>query len=81
MKSESISMSTKLKIDEIGYWSEIKLAILAAYARLYNQILHSNRFHSIYIDGFAGAGHHKAKGSGRIVEGSPSSRSQGHARI
>jgi three-Cys-motif partner protein len=64
-------MSAKLKIDEIGYWSEVKLAILASYARLYNQILHSNRFRSIYIDGFAGAGYHKAKGSGRIVEGSP----------
>ena len=64
-------MSTELIIDEIGYWSEVKLAILAEYARLYNQILQSNRFHSVYIDGFAGAGHHRAKGSDRIIEGSP----------
>ena len=64
-------MSPELKTDEIGYWSEIKLAILAEYARLYNQILRSNRLHSVYIDGFAGAGHHKAKGSDRIIEGSP----------
>lgn len=64
-------MSTELKIDDIGYWSEVKLAILAEYARLYNQILHSNQLHSVYIDGFAGAGHHKAKGSDRIIEGSP----------
>jgi three-Cys-motif partner protein len=64
-------MSAELKIDEVGYWSEVKLAILAKYARLYNQILQSNRLHSVYIDGFAGAGHHKAKGSGRIIEGSP----------
>src|SRR6516165_11737398 len=64
-------MNSELKIDEIGYWSEVKLAILAQYARLYNQILQSNRLHSVYIDGFAGAGHHKAKGSDRIIEGSP----------
>lgn len=64
-------MSSELKIDEIGYWSEIKLAILGEYARPYNQILRARRMHPIYIDGFAGAGHHKAKGSGRIIEGSP----------
>lgn len=49
----------------------MKLAILAEYARLYNQILRSNRLKSVYIDGFAGAGHHKAKGSERVIEGSP----------
>jgi three-Cys-motif partner protein len=64
-------MSPELRIDEIGYWSEVKLAILAEYARLYNQILHSNNLKSIYIDGFAGAGYHKAKGSGRMIDGSP----------
>lgn len=64
-------MNVELKIDEIGYWSEIKLEILAEYARLYNQILHSNRLTSVYIDGFAGAGHHKAKGSERVIDGSP----------
>ncbi len=64
-------MSTKLKIDEIGYWSEIKLAILDEYAKPYNQILHKNGFKTVYIDGFAGAGHHRAKGSDRVIEGSP----------
>jgi three-Cys-motif partner protein len=64
-------MSTELRIDEIGYWSEVKLAILEEYARRYNTILRSNRLKSVYIDGFAGAGHHKAKGSDRIIEGSP----------
>jgi three-Cys-motif partner protein len=70
-KGESTNMSDKLKIDEIGYWSEVKLAILDEYARPYNQILHKNEFKSIYIDGFAGAGHHRAKGSERVIEGSP----------
>ncbi|MGA2219637.1 MAG: three-Cys-motif partner protein TcmP [Terracidiphilus sp.] len=66
-------MSSELKFDEIGYWSEIKLAILEEYARPYNQILLSQKpkLHPIYIDGFAGAGHHKAKGSDRVIEGSP----------
>jgi three-Cys-motif partner protein len=64
-------MTSELKIDEIGYWSEIKLAILEKYAKPYNQILLSHHLRPIYIDGFAGAGHHKAKGSERIIEGSP----------
>lgn len=64
-------MSSELKIDEIGYWSEIKLSILEEYAKPYNQILLSHQLHPVYIDGFAGAGHHLAKGSDRIIEGSP----------
>ena len=64
-------MPTDLKIDEVGYWSEIKLSILEEYAKPYNQILLSNKLHPIYIDGFAGAGHHVAKGSDRLIDGSP----------
>jgi three-Cys-motif partner protein len=71
MKGESTNMGAELKIDEIGYWSEIKLAILDEYAKPYNQILRNNKLKSIYIDGFAGAGHHRAKGSERVIEGSP----------
>jgi three-Cys-motif partner protein len=64
-------MAADLKIDEIGYWSEVKLSILEEYAKPYNQILRKRNFHPIYIDGFAGAGHHLAKGTDRIVDGSP----------
>jgi three-Cys-motif partner protein len=64
-------MAPELKIDEIGYWSEVKLSILEEYAKPYNQILRSKHFYPIYIDGFAGAGHHVAKGSDRRIEGSP----------
>jgi three-Cys-motif partner protein len=64
-------MSVEPRIDEIGYWSEIKLEILEKYARPYNKILLANRLHPAYIDGFAGAGHHIAKGSDRVIEGSP----------
>lgn len=71
-KRNSPIMGSDLKIDEIGYWSEIKLSILEKYAKPYNQILYAHHLHPIYIDGFAGVGHHKAKGSERIIEGSPS---------
>jgi three-Cys-motif partner protein len=64
-------MSNELRIDEIGYWSEIKLAILEKYAKPYNQILLKHKLRPIYIDGFAGAGHHIARGTTRIVDGSP----------
>jgi three-Cys-motif partner protein len=60
-----------LEFDEIGYWSEVKLSILEEYARPYNQILRSNKLTTVYIDAFAGAGHHIAKGSREIVRGSP----------
>ncbi|MGA2673955.1 MAG: three-Cys-motif partner protein TcmP [Terracidiphilus sp.] len=60
-----------MKIDEIGYWSEVKLSILEEYATPYNRILLSHQLRPIYIDGFAGAGHHKAKGSDRMIDGSP----------
>ena len=56
-------MSTKLKIDEIGYWSEIKLAILDEYAvRPITKYSTRIDFQTVYIDGFAGAGHHQGQG-------------------
>jgi three-Cys-motif partner protein len=64
-------MPTNVKIDEIGYWSEIKLDILREYAKPYNTIIRNYKLKPIYIDGFAGAGHHKAKGSDRLIDGSP----------
>lgn len=64
-------MSSVLKIDKIGNWSEVKLEILEKYAKPYNQITRSNHLHPIYIDGFAGAGYHLAKSGNRIIEGSP----------
>ena len=60
-----------LQFDEIGYWSQIKLAILGEYAKPYNTILSSKRLHTVYIDAFAGAGHHLAKKTGEWIKGSP----------
>jgi len=64
----------KSGLDEIGVWSEIKLAILREYASAYSSILSaqtSPRLYHVYIDGFAGAGKHISKLTGEFVLGSP----------
>ena len=63
----------KPKYDVIGYWSELKLDIIREYASAYSRIMgaqSSIRKH-IYIDAFAGAGHHISKSTGNFVPGSP----------
>lgn len=61
------------RLDVVGYWTEIKLQILQEYANAYAQILQNQRFikHVAYIDGFAGAGSHISKQSGKVIAGSP----------
>jgi three-Cys-motif partner protein len=73
-----LSMSQRqrrgLKLDQIGYWSEVKLDIIREYAKAYSTILAAQvkpRFHHVYIDAFAGSGYHMARGSGDLVWGSP----------
>ena len=62
-----------LRLDEIGYWSEVKLDIVRKYAHAYSTII--SRQAAIkryaYIDAFAGAGTHISKTSGSVVPGSP----------
>lgn len=64
---------SKIKLDEIGYWSKVKLDIVKKYASAYSIIM--NKQHYIrgyyYIDGFAGAGVHLSKSTGEFVLGSP----------
>lgn len=57
-------------IDEIGLWTEIKLAILREYAAAYAQVL-KGKLTFEYVDGFAGAGEHLSKTTGKHVSGSP----------
>lgn len=62
-----------VRLDEVGYWSEVKLDILREYASAYSTILTKQtvlRGH-IYIDGFAGAGVHLSRQSGEFIPGSP----------
>jgi len=64
-------MTTKL--DEIGYWSEIKLDIIQEYATAYSKIMSRQSFVRgyYYIDAFAGAGIHLSKRTHDFVPGSP----------
>jgi three-Cys-motif partner protein len=63
------------KFDEIGYWSEVKLAIVREYAKAYSRIMTAQKkkrpFSHAYIDGFSGAGVHVRKGTSQTVDGSP----------
>jgi three-Cys-motif partner protein len=60
------------KLDEIGYWSEIKIEIIENYASAYSRILaKQSGLEHIYIDAFCGAGVHKSRRSGGLVPGSP----------
>ena len=62
------------KLDKVGLWTEVKLEILREYSKAYAQILHKQTTirHYAYVDGFAGAGTHMSKASGREIDGSPS---------
>lgn len=66
-----------VEYDEIGIWSEVKLAIIKEYASAYSRIMESKRREEIarlrwiYIDAYAGPGYHLSKTTGDIVEGSP----------
>jgi three-Cys-motif partner protein len=71
-RGEIMAKAPDLKFDEIGLWSEIKLAILKEYANAYSKILASQRYlKHLYIDAFAGAGVHFSKRKGEMVPGSP----------
>ncbi|MCU1284172.1 MAG: uncharacterized protein JWO13_522 [Acidobacteriales bacterium] len=72
MAGHQIAAAKPVKLDEIGDWSVLKLEILKKYASAYSAILHGqHRFHHMYIDGFAGAGHHIIKKTRELVAGSP----------
>jgi three-Cys-motif partner protein len=59
--------------DVIGFWSEVKLDIVRAYATEYSKILSKDPRiqRHLYIDAFAGAGLHISKKTGEYVAGSP----------
>ena len=62
-----------LQLDEIGYWSELKLEIVRKYAAAYSTILSKQAFirGHLYVDAFAGAGTHISKETGEEISGSP----------
>ena len=65
---------TAARLDEVGYWSEIKLEIVKKYAQAYSTILSAQKnpsFTHVYIDAFAGAGVHISRETGEEIPGSP----------
>ncbi len=62
----------KLRFDEIGLWSELKIEIIKKYSAAYARVLSKQKgLTSAYVDAFAGPGKHVRKGTHEIVEGSP----------
>ena len=79
-----MSGTRRLKFDEIGYWSEIKLDIVKDYASAYSRILAAQRkpaLYHVYIDAFAGAGVHISKATGEYIPGSPHKCASGATTI
>jgi three-Cys-motif partner protein len=61
----------RLKFDEIGSWSEIKIEIVRKYAVAYSTVLAKHRLRHCYIDSFSGPGEHRRKHTGEPVMGTP----------
>lgn len=62
--------------DEIGIWSEVKLAIIKDYASAYARILDATHrripsLRWLYIDAYAGPGVHLSRTTKSVVDGSP----------
>ncbi len=72
-KENQYPLIPKVKLDEIGIWSEIKIAILREYACAFTSILKTKAWCKgcCYVDAFAGAGVHISKATGEMVPGSP----------
>lgn len=69
-----IPFNMALKFDEIGYWSEVKHDIIRRYALEYSKIISgwtNPELYHVYIDAFAGPGHHISKKTNKPVSGSP----------
>ena len=62
-----------MKLDQIGFWSEIKLEIIKKYSSAYTSIMKNQAWCKgyVYIDAFAGAGKHISRKTGELVPGSP----------
>jgi three-Cys-motif partner protein len=69
-----MSQVTRLKFDEVGSWSEVKLDIIREYAAAYSRILAAQRdptLYHVYIDAFAGPGIAISRATGEFIPGSP----------
>jgi len=72
--SESSTPFEPVDLDEVGPWTELKLEIVRKYTEAYTKVLRAQPWCKgiAYIDGFAGAGKHRLKGSPeQVIDGSP----------
>jgi hypothetical protein len=71
------SAGMAVEYDEIGIWCEVKLDIIKEYASAYTTILDAQRRDKIrslkwlYIDAYAGPGHHLSKTRGNVPRNRP----------
>jgi three-Cys-motif partner protein len=64
----------EMKFDEVGNWTEIKLAIVKEYASAYSINIAGQKqfsFSHVYIDAFSGSGLHISRTKGEFIPGSP----------
>lgn len=61
-----------LRLDEVGSWTEAKLALISGYASAYARIVSKAPYiKRVYVDGFAGPGQHVSETSGFVIQGTP----------
>jgi len=63
-----------VRLDVVGYWTELKLEIVRRYALEYSRIMAkqtSPSLEHLYIDAFAGPGVHISRATGDYIPGSP----------
>jgi len=66
-------MMSGSKLNEVGYWTELKLEIVKKYASAYTGILAKQRAIQgyVYVDAFSGPGVHVSRQTGEYILGSP----------
>jgi three-Cys-motif partner protein len=63
-----------MKFDEVGNWTEVKLAIVKEYASAFSKNIAGQKqlsFSHVYIDAFSGSGLHISRAKGEFIPGSP----------
>ncbi|MCE5217958.1 three-Cys-motif partner protein TcmP [bacterium] len=61
-------------VDQVGYWTELKLEIVRDYASAYSTIMSNQTdpaLEHFYVDAFAGPGVNISKATGQLIPGSP----------
>lgn len=71
MPAETALQDDGLETPEIGPWGEHKYRLVEGYARVFATAMKRKWDQRVYVDLYAGAGHARIEGTGRIVPTSP----------